>query len=477
MRYFGTVVVLVFIHACLCNASEKQALDFAEGIVLECPEGATACRYNLPDYVYDMLVYPNYADIGMFNSDGRSVPFTLQHKESDMVSSKERQTPSELAFFPIFHEKPKDQSVGSSWSIVADSKGALINLGLESRKSVVDSNEKKTPLFYIADCSALEHMPSRLSFLWNGPENHVFHVGIDGSDDLETWNTVVLSSVLAEIRRDGHMLLKRDIPLPVVRYKYLRIKRKNETDRILFKGITAYFEEDYVKEAPRHWTRLNARKGSDSGSGTVYRLEGHRPVDRLRINFPDKNTLVNAEISSRVSHEKTWQPLFKGVLYFLDVDGSALENCIVSFSVVSHTEFRLKIDDGMGEYWEKTRLDLTAGYLPHEVIFMAQGNGPYTLAYGSGKAWNGEDEKRTMNVFLRSMDDDTKKKMVKESRFVTKKTLGGPEQLKNNMDRLTLNRMFLWIVLATAVVLCGYMALTLQRQMIREKKDSGERPS
>lgn len=226
---------------------------------------------------------------------------------------------------------------------------------------------------------------------------------------------------------------------------------------------------DYIEEAPRKWVRLQRSTDTDNSEGRVFRMNGYRPVDRLRFIFAEKNTLIHAEIFSRGPMDKSWFKVHQGLLYHLDVKGSDIENSIVTFGPVSHSLFKIKVDEGRSGIEDS--LAVEAGFIPHTLLFMAQGDGPYILAYGRGNTGEGGQAENGLNDLLMSVDDDKEKALIKEARFIEKKILGGPGQLKKQKGKPPLKQVVLWIVLVSAVVLCGYMAFSLFRQMKNGRED------
>jgi hypothetical protein len=338
-----------------------------------------------------------------------------------------------------------------AWAIVADNNGTLINLGgIEGGAGKKDGDKK--PLCYLMDLSTLKTKPQRLEFLWdNSSFNRVVRIEISESNDLDIWGTLVSSAVLADVRFGNNHLQQKDIGLPPFNSKYLKVSWVTEKDRIVFNGITAHYEAENIEDSPREWVRSESRQDSKSPSDYYFDLKGCLPVDRIRVVFPEKNTLIDAVISSRNDFDTNWKILYQGLLYSLDVQGFPVENNSVFFERVSDNRFKVTIKGPQGGYGGGVPA-MELGFIPHTVLFMAQGEGPYTLAYGSGLADSGVKGENSMNIFLSHMDDDMKKKMVKEAVLVKKLDLGGEKQL-NIQKKPSYRKMVLWIILLSAVLL------------------------
>lgn len=466
------LICVVLLFGSMVHAGELKPGDFARGIVLECPENGSVCRFTLPVWVYDTLTRPDFRDVCIFNSKGAVIPFTLHHSEEKILYVKETRPSVSLPIFPVYDEKRETGNGKIAWSIVADNSGALINMGGLAGEQEKKTGDKK-PLCYLVDLSTLKTKPQRLEFLWdNSSGNRVVRIEISESNDLDIWHTLVDSAVLADVRFGNNHLQQKDINFPAFYSKYLKISGMTENDRIIFNGITAHYEAGNIKDSPREWVRPILRQDSENPLDYLYDLKGYRPVDRLRVVLPEKNTLIDAVISSRNDLEKDWKVLFQGLLYSLDVQGFAMEKNSVSFERVEDNRFKMTLKGQQNVYGgDAPAMEL--GFLPHTVFFMAQGEGPYTLAYGSGKDEFGLGRENSMNSFLAVMDDDMKKKLIKDAVLVKKVDLGGEKQLKIH-KKPSYGKIMLWIILFSAVLLCGYMSHSLYKQMASDsERDSG----
>jgi hypothetical protein len=457
------ILIGVVLFGGMVHAGQLKPDDFAQGIVLECPDNGSVCQFTLPVWVYDTLTRSDFRDVCVFNSKGAAVPFTLRHWEAKVSRMEETRPSVSLPIFPVYDEKRETGNGKMSWSIVADNSGALINLGGVDGGPGKKAGDKK-PLCYLVDLSTLKITPQRLEFLWdNSSFNRVVRIEISESNDLDIWHALVSSAVLADVRFGNNHLQQKDISLSSFHSKYLKISGITANDRIVFNGITAHYESEKTEDAPREWVRVESRKDNENPLDYLFDLKGYLPVDRIRVVFSEKNTLINTVISSRNDHEKSWKILFQGLLYSLDVQGIAMEKNSVSFAPVADNRFKMTLD----EHQMAPTMEL--GFIPHTVFFMAQGDGPYTLAYGSGKDEFGVSRENSMNTFLAVMDEGMKKNLVKDAVLVKKVDLGGEKQLKIQ-TKPSYRTIVLWIILLSAVLLCGYMAHSLYRQMASDSE-------
>ena len=103
---------------------------------------------------------------------------------------------------------------------------------------------------------------------------------------------------------------------------------------------------------------------------------------------------------------------------------------------------------------------LRAGWQPNEIVFAARGRPPFTLAYGNYAATAGALPIATLVPGY----DDTKglPANVAIAAAGAPMAIGGPNQLKKPPD---VKRWALWAALVLGVVVLGWMAWRLSREM------------
>jgi hypothetical protein len=103
---------------------------------------------------------------------------------------------------------------------------------------------------------------------------------------------------------------------------------------------------------------------------------------------------------------------------------------------------------------------LRAGWQPQEIVFAARGHAPFTLAYGNYQAASGALPIATMVPGYDSAKNPLANVAV--ARAGEPITLGGAEQLRKPPD---VKRWVLWAALVLGVVVLGWMAWRLSREM------------
>jgi hypothetical protein len=213
------------------------------------------------------------------------------------------------------------------------------------------------------------------------------------------------------------------------------------------------------------WTTVQGacnRQESTSGK-TVYEYDSSAmyPVDQVRLQFSEKNTLVTAGIFSRSDNTEPWRYRQGGSLYNLGEDAMSLVQDTVSIEPVSDRYWRVEIVGGMSG---DAGAVLEMGWIPHDLLFVAQGDGPYMLAYGSARLGN-EALPGGMPELLTAMAKKDAEQLLKTATPGAEVELGGVGQRIPAPPPLPWKKWVLWGVLVIGVGIIAWMAVSLGRGM------------
>jgi hypothetical protein len=325
---------------------------------------------DLGKEVYEGVVYSDLRDLRVFNSQNQMVPFGFSLKTGEEVHQTEQK---ELKFFPIMGEK--EARYGAESHLEWRENGAS---GSATFKFPSRSNLPLEKRGYLIDLRKTNHPLRSLDLDWSGVEENSFvNINIESSQDLQYWSSLVNSHVLAQFKFGGESLSQKNIDLPEVKAKYLRITWQGNSGFNLRK-VVGEFSMGTWTDTQRHFTKVS----SATRNGLEFFYESIPVVvDRVKVFLPDPNTVVRMEISSRENNQQTWRRRFEGVVYRV----SRKEGEIVSPSIKTYPSsdrfWRLQIFGKDMVVGEKTP-ELEMGWMSHRLFFLAHGEGPFKLAWG-----------------------------------------------------------------------------------------------
>ena len=196
----------------------------------------------------------------------------------------------------------------------------------------------------------------------------------------------------------------------------------------------------------------------------VYEFDngGSFPINSFNIELADTDTLIEAQLKSRLESSSKWVQRYAGLFYNLQIEGNRVQNDFIGISTVDDRYWRLelKTDDGMGSIPPKFRFAWTS----HSLFFLARGSGPFTLAYGSGKA---EPTEKPVESLLNVLNNKSQKNFVGTAYVGRSFELSGDAAKDRHFD-ISWQRTILWFILASGVFILGFMALRLLQQMNQE---------
>ncbi len=451
MLLFGTLAFSVYAHA-----APPVPGDFAYGMRVETEGQASLWQIRLPEDVYRKVIRPDLGDIRVFDASGQLMPHTLRRPDA---TEKKPPAPVTLPIFPLYQSNEK-KSIGHSLRIITDDKGTIVNTIEES----IPSDQKDVISSYLLDASKIQQKnPDKLILDWESSKKTGFsiNVNVDVSDDLSDWYQLVHNATLADLRFGEHQLSHHEINIPVRSYKYLRISWPIELREVTLKGVTVSFSS--TEQPPeQHWIQFTGEKNLALPISFDFDTNGYWPVDQARIIFPLQNILISGELSSRSDEKFVWNRKYRGRFYkLLQDDGTLLMSPPVNF-VTTDDRYWQFVEVGGGNILDRYTPVLELAWTPYNLTFVAQGEPPYVIAYGSGTVG---PLKQTMDPMMLSIYDAEQQVQIKMATTSLSYTLGGIDKLELPPKPLPWRKWLLWFVLITCVVLLAWMVWRLSRQL------------
>jgi hypothetical protein len=439
-RAAGLIVGLGFASS-MVQALPLSPHDFAFGLPVITTQEAAAYRFSLPLTVYQDSVREDLGDIRLFNAGGVAVPFSLLRPA---VQAPIHKPAVALPVFPL-HEGSR--VVIDGIHVTIDSPRSAINLQTQN-----GSTGDLLANQYILDGRALDSAVSALRMSWpDAASDYSGRVSVEVSDDLGSWRTVVAAAPIANHRANGQMLIENRIALAPTAAKYWRIK---------WLGAPPAFEISCVMAEPaeslaapvRATLEVSGKPAPDNANDYLFDLGAHAPVSRVNVLLPEVNTTVGVELSSRRMAKDPWRIVARAGFYRLKTADAERQNAPLEVRVDDDRYWRARITDGAGP--PRAPLRLHVEWTPNEVTFLAQGQGPFLLAFGNATAIRAEADLSQIPATLQ----------IAPAAVGSRQVLGGSTRLVGNPAAFPWMRAVLWGVLLSAVILLAWMAYHLANE-------------
>lgn len=431
--------------------------DFAYGIPLEVDGDGAIYSLPLPQEVYRYTTHNDLGDVRIFNGYGEVVPHMLERGESFTAVERE---PVALRFFPLYSDRPWESEI-KHIRIADDGKGTIIDIERPGEKETVEGPVAQ----YLIDASAVEDTIDKLTLDWDGAgEGFLVSVKLEYSNDLVRWQHLIAEATLADLTYEGFRLNHQAINLPPQAARYYRMSWPQGEKGVLLKSVQAELKPA-THEQPRQWLTLSP-SGEVSPQGEYhFSLPGHYPVDRIRVELPQINTVVRAKLFSRTDDSAPWQLRYQGLLYTLVLKGPVLRNEDIALSGVSDRQWRLEVvQDGGGLGSGQPKLQL--GWVPHRLLFVARGEAPFTLGFGAATVKPPASELAALITRLEKQQEG--ESFIKLGHAGGLFELGGERRLHPPAPPLPWKKWLLWAVLIFGVMVLAWMGRSLYRQMNAE---------
>jgi hypothetical protein len=184
------------------------------------------------------------------------------------------------------------------------------------------------------------------------------------------------------------------------------------------------------------------------------------PVTYARLRLPQENSSVHVTLHSRDDAKAPWSDRWDGEAYRIVTDTQRRESPPAQFAATSDRYWRLKIAKDP-QLYRATVLEL--GYRPARLRFLAQGSGPFTLAYGSRRAE--VSPASACDALLADFGSAERSKLVAEGSLQVARVLGGDTALRPVPKQTPVRLVVLWSVLIVGVGLLVAMALALLKRV------------
>jgi hypothetical protein len=455
LRLPALAVALLVLHSSIAVAADDEAPppapnDFAFGMKFDTQGNAAAFRAPLPTDVYRGVTSNELADLAVFNGRGEVVPHVLAPAFDPYVQL------SAVLSFPVFPLRGNDRAVMEALRVTVEAGGGKVDLALPDERGPAPAGGNQGLIGgYIVDGRALEGV-SVFDLGWadDAPE-FAGRLRVEGSDTLGNWRTVVDAAPIANLRAGDARLVERRINVSA-RAKYWRLT---------WVGARAPFEITSVNAHTggtpalrRTSLVLEGRAVPGKPGEFEFDAGGFFPVDHVNLELPELNSVVVARLLTRPLPSKPWRPVSGGDSGFYRLQGTdgELVNGDVRVYSTADRYWLVRADtrrSGMGNTVPKLKI----AWPSHDVVFLARGPGPFTLAYGNGALRASAGRIAAIPKGARILDASPGKQQA----------LGGESRLASPSARAPSKSMVLWGVLGLGVAFLGYMAYRLSRELKR----------
>jgi hypothetical protein len=451
-----TLIVLICPYA--IQADSPRPDDFAFGYQLNVDKYGSLYKITLPEDIYQNATRSDLGDLRVFNNHGEAVPHELQSRQSVRAKATEYIS---LPFFPVFNPKGKSDAP-LSMNFKTNAAGAIIMV-----TGKTDADEDSKIGAYLIDASHIKKTIKELQLHWEGADQHfITAVKVSYSQDMTNWRTLVQAATLTEMQYGNHKLEQRKIDLPLRQAPYLRLSWPAGATDVWLTSVRGAVLNEAISRQRRVIT-LSGVRDTDDIKAYNFDSKGVFPTDRVNIRLPQINSLIQAVVKSRDNADSSWHVRCRGLFYNLRMNQTELANPVFSSALTANRYWRLEILSDTGGMGNSAPL-MELGWTPDDLIFLARGESPFTLAFGNADMSPPSSAGSLLIEPLQNKDKPAT--FIRPAHIKERIELGGASRLIPLPPPMPWKQWLLWGILIAGVVFLGFMAWNLYQQMNRSKK-------
>jgi hypothetical protein len=446
------ILAIVLMAGETLGASEiPEESEYAWQFPIRIEAPAEFLAVGIPLDVYRSVSDPELRDIGVYNAAGEAVPRTFQQVE-EKVDDVELGFP--LGMVPLYGELAESErrlrllmqlnDAGTSLQFASDLPEPA-DPQLELRAIIVDFRDREETL-------------SALDFQWPEQANgFIGTVVVEDGDDLGQWRRLA-TGTLAELEFEGTRIEQRRLEIPRETGDFLRITWRDMPRGWRIASVSGISRQRGA-DLDREWLTLDAVERSEDGREYVFDLAGYPPVDRIKLVLPGRNVVVRASIESRIDGDSGWRLSHEGLFYRVSRNDNEIEAGPARLAPSRASQWRVKIYTGQ----VSDGLKLRVGWRPDQMLFLAQGEGPYSLA--TGRAMDRiENFPQQRLLGDRAIFNMLQRSGEAGSATVGARLEGAGAMVMEGARTWTWRTALVWIGLVAAVAFVGWLAWSLMRE-------------
>ncbi|MBR8225792.1 DUF3999 domain-containing protein [Burkholderia ambifaria] len=432
----GLSLLTSFAAADATPGAERVARRFS----LDLDGSAAYYQLTVPQAVYAASRRDDLGDVRIFNGAGEPVPYSLEAPAAAAVPPS--RTP--VHWFPLPPSRTDDGRAPLGVSVAPD--GSL-------RAAVTAPARVK----HAADLVDLSHADGEVDavLVHVSDDSYQGRVAVEASDDLRSWRSLG-STQLLKVGRGDDVLVQERIALEGTGSRYLRLDWLDGAPAIASIEIETQPHDARTADAaavPRQWRdAVHVRAGGAPGE-YLFDTDGTYPVDRVRIDLPQPNTVARATLQSRPDAQAPWRDVAGAVLFRLQGKGAEQRNPPLAFAPNPDRAWRIVVDmrnGGLGG----GQPAVAVGWHPAALTFVARGTPPFTLGVGNASL---SSSAVSRDALLVGMAPEVRPARVGS---VLPATAVEPESVA---DTDATRRYVLWAALVVAVGVLGTIAWRLAK--------------
>ncbi|MBI9076307.1 MAG: DUF3999 domain-containing protein [Desulfatibacillum sp.] len=350
-------------------------MDFISGAQLEARADGGLWQLILTQSVYEGLIRQDIGDIRIFDGSGLQVPMKIVDGRTGFHQEPKTQA---LNFFPLMTRGDGYIDM-STTRFRMDETGAI--MGVDSQAKDGAGNILTS---YIIDASRLDGEPESLRVKWSDqPGKFVTTVDVKASRDLNFWFGLSSNSTLAQIPCGQLMFFQDIIGIPKAMAGYWLITWPGGKKGVTLESVEVIYPSEQ-NAVTTIWSQATPR-GAGVGGEYQFEIPAGFPASQVKIHVMWPDFCSRAKVYSRSSQTTNWEFHADTTLFNLTAGDNNIQNGVLDVRPANHRFWKVQIDPESTSGAGPLPPTFQVGWTPHSIYFVASGQEPFVLAFGSGR--------------------------------------------------------------------------------------------
>ena len=433
----------------------QSANDFATRADVIAPPGASIVRAALPATSIAALRGATGGDLRVFNASGMSLPHALIDASTETVARAD--TPGQrLVALPIYASTTSTTSGAPTLRIEEGPTRRVI----EYSSTKATSATQQQPRGLLFDARKIDTEVRAVELEGTLPTATIVKVSLDISADLKSWRVLVSDAPVFDFGNEGPS--NRRVALPVAQtfkdhYVRLTWSAPDGLPIVAMNTVGAVS----VKAVPRTAIMLDAPVMTSDNAAEWTLSSGFR-ASGLRLQTTAGNALMPVRILTRARAGDPWQPIASTVVYRL-AGTNGTDGVNPPLPINATLASQLRVEALRGYSLTGVPLTLALEYPPLQVLFIATGDGPFSISTGKSGLETAALPVATLMPNYASGAEFATPLLQATNITVDAKLRTAGQTVGDSLSDLFNRSAILWAVLGLAVLVLAGLAISLLR--------------
>lgn len=432
--------------------------EFTARAAVVVPSGTAIARVALPGPSIAALHSANGGDLRIFNAAGLSLPHALIDTSRQALGTQDV-AGERFAALPIYTGSTNAGTVTNAPAlrIIEGPNRRVIEIGAATT-GADQRRDATTVRGLLFDTRKLKGELRAIELEGTLPSSQIVTVALDVSTDLKSWRSVASQSPVFEFGSDGPSNRRIDLAAgQKLEGQYVRVTWSDAPSL----AVTALRSIGALQSnrAEPVIIELGAPQNAADGHAEWTITPGFR-ANAIRLQTSAANALMPVRVLTRSRSGDPWRTVANTVVYRLAANNAA-QSINASVPMSSPLQSLVRVEALRGYNLTGLPITLALEYAPLDVLFIATGEGPFTIATGNVSAQSTAVPVTTLMPNYQSGGEFALP--VLTATVSANQAPAKPSAVAEIFAAATQKSFLLWGVLGLAVIVLGGLAVSLLR--------------